>query len=443
MKVLVRGKGGRESAIVRSLLRNPDVLVHCAPGNPGIAQVTTCHSNIVTLAQFCDLAKHLRPDLVVPGPEVDLQDGLVDQMAKLGFRTAGPDTNEDEHGMSAVKLETSKVDCAQVCEEAGVPMPDRSVLYEHSESAVEDACTQLGLPIVVKLDELAAGKGVVIAQTLAEAQAAVVDMMVLRKFGPKTGHRVLFQEFVEGEELTVNAATDGEDVQVIGYARDHKRRFDDDQGPNTGGMGAYSGGWMVSSEQEKFILNSILKPVIHRLRERGLRYRGVIYAGLMIKKNGDIVVLEFNIRFGDPEAQCILPLLKTDLAELLLATTQDGVLGKMRVQRSKKTAVTVVGCHKYYPEASSSGVLITGLDMAQGLDEGVLVDLAGATYGAQGKIFTDGGRIVGVTGVGDDFGEAIDLAYQGIDLIRFERMDYRRDIGRRTYEALMRSAGRC
>jgi phosphoribosylamine--glycine ligase len=424
MKILIIGGGGREHALAWRLARDsrPHELF-CAPGNAGTEALAT---SLPLAAEDLDgltaWAANARPDLTVIGPEAPLCAGLADQLGTLGLRVFGPT-------QAAARLEGSKQFAKEVMLAAGVPTA-RAASFTSAAAALE-ALARFSLPVVVKADGLAAGKGVVICQTRDEAETAIRGMLVDGQFGA-AGQLVLLEEFLEGEEASILALVDGERIALLPPAQDHKRVFDGDQGPNTGGMGAYSPAPVVTPALGRDVLERIFKPVVAEMARRGIVYRGVLYAGLMIGPDGP-KVLEFNCRFGDPETQAILPRLAGDFAPLLLACAT-GMLDPADLKINATPCVTVVMAAEGYPGTYAKGREITGLESAAALPD-VCVFHAG-TARHDGKVVTTGGRVLAVTAWADDMRAAVDRAYQGVAAIHFSGAHFRRDIARRALDRL-------
>jgi phosphoribosylamine---glycine ligase len=417
MKVLVIGGGGREHALVWKIAQSPMVgKVFCAPGNPGTAQLAeNVDLAVDDLQGLLAFAKQEGVGLTVVGPELPLSLGLVDLFEEHGLKVFGARKN-------AAIIEASKAFSKDLMEKYQVPTAAYGVFTE-VEPAVR-FIDQTGIPIVVKADGLAAGKGVIIAQTREEAVAAVTDMLSGNAFGA-AGSRVVVEEFLRGEEASFLAFTDGKIIIPLASAQDHKAVFDGDQGPNTGGMGAYSPAPVVTPAIHEKAMAEVMRRTVDGMAAEGRPYRGVLYAGLMI--DGDSVkTLEFNARFGDPECQPLLMRMKSDIVPVLLAVAA-GDLSGIEIEWHQKAAVCVVLAAEGYPGDYRKGDAISGLEEAGKVED--LVVFHAGTKGADGAIVTNGGRVLGVTALGSTVQEAIDRAYRGVSLVSWPGMHYRRDIG--------------
>jgi len=423
MRVLLVGSGGREHALAWAIARSPRLTeLHAAPGNPGIGGLARLHDVPVSdLEGLTELALELRTDLVVVGPEAPLVAGLVDRLSDAGVRAFGPSA-------AAARLEGSKAFAKTVMETAGVPTA-RFALCD-TVSAAHAAIAEADGDVVVKADGLAAGKGVVVCSSTAEAHAAVAAAIVEGRFGA-SGRRVLIEERLAGEELSLLALCDGEHVLPMAPARDYKRAADGDHGPNTGGMGSISPVPGIGEDTVAEIVAQVHKPVINELARRGTPFRGCLYAGLILTADGPRVI-EFNARFGDPEAQVILPRMSADVLDLL-SRAADGSLAGCDAEVAEPACVSVVVASRGYPDAPEQGDPIEGIDAAGRLD-GVTVFHAGTAEGEHG-LETAGGRVLNVTAVGPDFHTARRRAYAGVDAIRIEGAHHRTDIGQAAQEA--------
>jgi phosphoribosylamine--glycine ligase len=411
VRVLVVGAGGREHAIVRALARSPQSPeLLCAPGNAGIrAEAQALDADVDDPVALAAAAVDAEVDLVVVGPEAPLVAGVADELEVSGVPVFGPKREP-------ARLEGSKAFAKEMMQAAGVPTGGHWLVRTVEEGmAAIDA-----YPAVIKADGLAAGKGVVIAEDEAEAHVALVAMLEERRFGD---HPVLVEEFLRGDELSVLALCDGERALALAPARDFKRIGDGDTGPNTGGMGAFSPVREIHPLLLDEIVRDVHQPVLDELRDRGTPFHGVLYAGLMLTGDGPRV-LEFNARFGDPETQVVLPRLRSDLLDLLLRATEPGGLAGVELEWDRRAAVTVVLASRGYPESSSSGDVISGLDRVPPEVE----VLHAGTAEAEGQIVTAGGRVLNVTSLGRDVGAARDAAYAAADMIEFDGRQLRRDI---------------
>jgi phosphoribosylamine---glycine ligase len=414
-RVLVVGAGGREHAIVRTLLRGPGSLeVLATPGNAGIARDGV---ECLPGGDVVEAAREREVDLVVVGPEAPLVEGLVDDLSAAGIAAFGPTR-------AAARIEGSKAYAKQLMRDCGVPTASHVMFRDRQEAAAHLACASY--PAVLKADVLAAGKGVIIASDEREAREALDVFFGEKRFGET---EVVLEEFLEGEELSLLALCDGERAVPLAPAQDYKRIFDGDQGPNTGGMGSYSPVPGIDADRAREIAAVAHQPIVDELRRRGTPFHGVLYAGLMMDADGNPKVLEYNARFGDPETQAVLPRLRSDLLELLEASTRPGGLAGVEPEWTDDWAVTVVLASRGYPETSSSGDAIAGLEDVDGAD----VFHAG-TAERGGEIVTAGGRVLSVTGLGSTPGEARDRAYAAAERIRFDGKQQRTDIASRAVD---------
>jgi phosphoribosylamine--glycine ligase len=419
MKILVIGSGGREHALAWKLAQSPRVTkLFCAPGNAGIADLAECvpipATDINALAAFA--AEH-KIDLTIVGPEAPLCAGIVDVFQARGLRIFGPNRR-------AAQLEGSKVFCKQFLLKYNVPTAPAAIFYD--ADAARAHLRKVGAPIVVKADGLAAGKGVIVASSVEEAERAVAEIMEEKVFGAAGAH-IVIEECLRGEELSVMALVDGQSFRTLAPAQDHKRALDGDCGPNTGGMGAYSPTPILDGKLDAHVAD-IFQRTLAGLQAEGIEYRGVLYAGLMITERGP-QVLEFNCRFGDPETQVVLPRLESDLMDAVEATI-DGSLGRLPLAWKPEAAVCVVMAAGGYPGPYERGQPIAGLKQAAKSDS-VCVFHAGTRRNDDGRTVTDGGRVLGVTGLGSTIEGAARRAYEAVEQIHFDGAHFRRDIAAR------------
>ncbi len=417
MKVLVIGSGGREHALVWKLSQSPRVdKIFCAPGNAGISEIAECLDiKADDIDALLDFARYEWVDLTVVGPEAPLTAGIVDAFVREGRRIFGPDA-------LGARLEGSKIFAKDFMRKYGIPTAEYRAFssYMHAEEYVR----LKGAPLVVKADGLAAGKGVFVAETVDEAISALRRIMKDRVFGD-AGNKVVVEQCLKGEEASFMILTDGKTVVPLATSQDHKAVFDGDRGPNTGGMGAYSPAPVITEALESDIMQRVIKPLIKGLSKERINFRGVVYAGLMIC-DGRPYVLEFNCRFGDPEAQPVLMRLDSDLFDMLKATAE-GRLRDVRVSWKNDASVCVVLASEGYPGPYEKGKVIRGLDALKDSKD-VVVFHAGTSLN-NGGIVTSGGRVLGVTASGRDIASAKDNAYRAVEKIHFDGMQYRKDIG--------------
>jgi phosphoribosylamine---glycine ligase len=416
VKILVIGSGGREHAIAWKLLQSPTVTqVLCVPGNGGTAQLERCQNLSFQIDDFAGITRLVETNgvrLVIVGPEMPLAKGIVDRLQEKRIRVFGP-------SQAGARIESSKSWAKEMMNKAGVPTA-KSETFKDAQAA-KDYVRAEGAPIVVKADGLASGKGVIVAQTETEALVAI-DQLFAQGF-----KLLVVEEFLQGQELSVLAITDGSTITPLLPAQDHKRIGDDDTGANTGGMGAYAPAPLGTPELMDRVQREVLEPMLKAFTKEGIDYRGILYAGLMVEPSGDFKVLEFNCRFGDPETQAILPLLETPLVDLINACVDRQLATMLPLSWYPAVATCVVVSANGYPGTYPKGQPITSVAPAV---NNTIIFQAG-TQIQQGQLVTDGGRVLGVTAFGTDFAQSIDLAYQAIATVHFEGMYYRKDIGRR------------
>ena len=418
MRVLVIGSGAREHALCWAIAASPLLTkLWCAPGNPGIAAVAEC-TPIPThdTPALIDFARQNRIDLVVPGPEAPLVAGVTDAMDAAGIACFGP-------SLAAARLEGSKAFTKQVCDAAGIP----TARWEQFDNpaAARDFIRRRGAPLVIKADGLAAGKGVVVAPTEAMALGAIEHIMHARGFGD-AGATVVIEECLTGEEISFFALCDGRHALPLGAAQDHKRAHDGDTGSNTGGMGAYSPPPVFTPDLQDQVMARIITPALDEMAVRDAPFRGVLYAGLMLTADGPKLI-EFNVRFGDPECQVLLPRLRSDLLSALLAA-RDGELANFDLRWYDRSSIGVVLASNGYPDAPKPDGEIRGLDDAAAVS-GVEIFHAATRLDDQGRLRPDGGRVLTVTATGDDLRSARDAAYEAVSRIDWPHGFFRRDIG--------------
>jgi phosphoribosylamine--glycine ligase len=427
MNVLVIGSGGREHALCRTLARGARGArprVFCAPGNAGIAQEAECvQIGATDVKALADFAERERVELTIPGGEATLAAGLADEFVRRGLAVAGP-------ARAAARLESSKAFAKDFMLRHGIP----TARYRVAESSAEALGVLRGgefgaadAPVVVKADGLAAGKGVVVARSRAEAEAAVVEMMEGGRVGGEAAGRVVIEEALAGREASLLLWTDGRDYRLMPPARDHKRVGEGDTGPNTGGMGAVTSPDVLDDETLARCVREIVEPTLEGARADGLDFRGVLFVGLMLTGEGPLV-LEYNVRFGDPETQAILVRLRSDLYAIFDAVARGG-LGSLDVEWSEEASACVVLAARGYPERPETGARVEGLEEAAGV-RGVQIFHAGTALGEGGSIVTAGGRVLGVTAAGATLDEALARCYDSASRVRWDGLHYRRDIGR-------------
>ena len=425
MNILVVGGGGREHAIITALSKSPKVeKIWAAPGNGGISALAECFPVKATdLDGILGLAKKLNPDFVFVAPDDPLVMGMVDRLNEAGFRTFGPRAN-------AAILEGSKVFSKALMKKYGIPTAGYET-FTDADKAIEYIKAQNSYPAVIKCDGLALGKGVIIAKDFEEAEAAVKSMLLDGKFG-KSGSEIVVEEFMTGPEVTVLAFTDGKTVKPMISSMDHKRANDNDEGLNTGGMGTIAPNPCYTDAFKAECMEKIFKPTIAAMQKEGRPFKGCLYFGLMLTPNGAKVV-EYNCRFGDPETQVVLPLLETDLVDIMEAVWEEK-LDQLDIKWSDKYCACVVIASGGYPEKYETGKEISGLD-EKGQSPLAYVYHAGTKL-ENGKYYTAGGRVLGVTATGADLREALDKAYKAVEAITFEKAHHRNDIGQRALKAL-------
>ncbi len=417
MKILVIGSGGREHALVWKIAQSPLVKkIYCAPGNPGIAEIAECVDiDPVHIDGLYNFALKQKIDLTVVGPEDALMAGITDRFRDGRLQIFGPSKR-------ASAIEGSKVFAKTLMRKHGIPTADFKVFEDIKQA--QKQVTTAEFPLVIKADGLAKGKGVFVCKTPEEAHQHLEDIMKEKIFG-HAGDRVVIEEFLSGEEVSILAVTDGNTILPLSSAQDHKAVYDGDKGPNTGGMGAYSPVPLVTQQLQFFIEENILVPAIHAMKRENRPYKGVLYAGLIITSAGP-KVLEFNARFGDPETQAILMRMKSDLVPILLLAEKN-MLGDAEIEWNDGASVCVVMTSKGYPDAYEKGIPISGLETIKESNHLRVFHAGTAMKG--GKISTNGGRVLGVTALGNDLPEAQNMAYGAIGKLSFSGAHYRRDIG--------------
>lgn len=420
MNILVVGNGGREHTIAWSLLKSPNVkAVYCAPGNGGTATMANCFNLNLAVDDFDGIAKAVEQQnisLVVVGPEIPLSLGITDYLQQYNIPVFGPNK-------MGAQLEASKSWAKNLMIEAQIPTAKSETFTD--ATLAKAYIEQEGAPIVVKADTLAAGKGVIVAMTQEEAIAGIDDLLA------QGFTSLVIEEFLEGEEASVLAITDGKTIRPLVPSQDHKRIGEGDTGKNTGGMGTYAPAPIVTGQLMEKIQTGVLEPTMAVLKQRGIDYRGVVYAGLMISPTGEPKVLEFNCRFGDPETQVVLPLLETPLDDLLIACTEQKLAQQPPIKWKSGSAVCVVAASGGYPDAYEKGKTISGIESAT--ERGAIVFHAGTALTKKGLV-TSGGRVLGITALGENLEDAIAKVYPAVESVNFEGMYYRRDIAHRALQ---------
>ena len=418
MKILMIGSGGREHALIKKLLESPKVeKIYCAPGNGGIAcDAENVNISAMDIEGVVNFSKENKIDLVFVAPDDPLAAGMVDALEAEGIRAFGPKK-------AAAEIEASKVFSKNLMKKYGIPTADYQV-FDNSKDALDYVVNNNMAPVVVKADGLALGKGVLICQTVEDAKAAIHSIMDDKKFG-ESGSRVVIEEFLTGPEVSVLSFTDGKCVKPMVSSKDHKRALDGDKGLNTGGMGTISPNPYYTDEMAEICRKTIFEPTIEAMNKEGRTFKGCLYFGLMLTPKGPKVI-EYNARFGDPETQVVLPRLETDLVDICEAVI-DGTLGDLVIKWKKGEAACVVMASGGYPESYKKGIEMSGLDEKGGV-EGAIVYHAGTKL-ENGKFYTNGGRVLGVTAVDDTLEGALKKAYEAVEKISFEGAHYRKDIG--------------
>jgi len=419
MKVLVVGSGGREHALVWKIVQSPRVeKVYCAPGNGGISAIAECVPiKAMDIEEIVNFSKEKKIDMVVVAPDDPLAAGMVDALEEAGIRAFGPNK-------AAAVIESSKAFAKNLMKKYNIPTA-RYEIFENSADAINYLQDQK-YPVVVKADGLALGKGVIIAQNFDEAKQAVQSIMEDKVFG-EAGNKVVIEEFLVGQEVSMLAFTDGKTIKTMVSSQDHKRALDNDQGLNTGGMGTFSPSRIYTEEIDRYCMERIYKPTIEAMEKEGRKFKGVLYFGLIITKDGP-KVLEYNARFGDPETQVVLPRLNTDIIDIFEAVI-DERLDEVEIRWNDSACVCVIMASGGYPKEYKTGYEISGIEDAE-RDANIVVFHAG-TKRENGKYYTAGGRVLGVTAMENTLDEAIKKAYEGVGKIKFQDMHYRKDIGKK------------
>ncbi|MFH2138630.1 MAG: phosphoribosylamine--glycine ligase [Candidatus Omnitrophota bacterium] len=425
MKILVVGSGGREHTLVWKIAQSSRVKkIYCAPGNGGIAELAECvNIKADDIDGLLDFARQKQIDLTVIGPEVPLTLGIVDKFKEKGLKIFGP-------GKQASQLEGSKIFAKNLMKKYNIPTADFETFSDYEQALI--FVREKNKPMVIKADGLCAGKGVFVCPGVEDQENALQQIMQNNVFG-QAGRMVLIEEMLEGEEASILAISDGENVVILDSSQDHKRIFDQDTGPNTGGMGAYSPAPVVTGDILSEIREKVIIPTVKGMKEEGIPYFGVLYAGMMITNNG-LKVLEFNVRFGDPETQVVLPRLKNDIVDIMLRSQSQG-LGGFTLEWDERDCVCVVLASGGYPGVYEKGKQISGLNDLRS-DDDIVVFHAGTKKEGE-SILTSGGRVLGVTGAGKGIRQAIDRTYAAVEKISFDKMHYRKDIGKRALERIV------
>ena len=423
MKILLVGKGGREDAIAWKIAQSPRLdQLYCAPGSLGMARYGECRDiDVMDIDGQIAYAKEMNVDLVVVGPENPLEAGIVDRFEEAGFNVFGPSA-------AAARIETDKDFALDLMHRHGIPTGEFAT-FTDPDSAIPYIREQ-GAPTVLKAAGLAAGKGVIVCDTLDQAIAGVEQILVNASFGA-AGTKLVVMEYLDGEEASIFGFTDGKDLVYAVSSQDHKRIGEGETGPNTGGMGAYAPAPVITPDLEQEIYNTIMQPTVDALAAEGHPFKGILYGGIIVTQKGPQVI-EFNCRLGDPEAQVVLPLMKTDIVDLFEASV-NGTIGDISIDLDERSACCVVMASDGYPTSYEQGFPIYGIGDAEALGD-ITIFHAG-TDRREGQLLTAGGRVLAVTAVGEDIPDAIDLAYRAVDTISFENVYARRDIG---YQALAR-----
>ncbi|MFZ1683582.1 MAG: phosphoribosylamine--glycine ligase [Candidatus Zixiibacteriota bacterium] len=428
MNVLVVGSGGREHALVWKLKQSKQVdKIYCVPGNGGISTLAKCiNGKVENTRSLFEIVQRNKIDLTVVGPEGPLANGIVDDFTRRKLRIFGPDRK-------SAQLESSKVFAKEFMKQYHIPTAPFRVFQTYAEAI--GFCNSVQFPVVIKADGLAAGKGVVVAKDIAEATDALEMMMIKRVFG-KAADKIVIESCLVGQEVSIMAITDGKTIIPLIPSQDHKRALDDDKGPNTGGMGAYCPVDLITPELMMEIQEHILEPTINGLRNEGINFSGILYAGLMLTEHGPRV-LEFNVRFGDPETQAILPMLKTDLIDLFKAVIDKKLANFPKLEWRKGSSACVIMASKGYPGNYKTGIPISGIEAVR--DNNCVVFHSG-TRRENNRFLTSGGRVLAVVGVDNDLKQALDRAYASVKKIRFDGAHYRRDIGAKAFKKVETAA---